>query len=366
MHLKPLQQWAHGLGLKRRVQPYGENGPSVDAIQGAAAVDRPETESLWFGDEVDNYLPIASAAHVLGNPWYLTECCAVVNSILCAELSGHAEPDAQEFRGGITKLVYHVYPYRDAANATWPGTTTSTRAFRTHGDRGNRYWLDAKVYNDYLARTQAVLMEGTARVDVAVYMQNYVFPQPYNTGGLRHWHDTSLQEAGYTRDYLNPTLLRLPRAVVRAGRLVPDGPAYKALILDSRQRPPTPPVRRRCRRMSPKRFSRSRVRAAHRDRRRRAEPAPGRGAADDERVSRAMAALVRLPGVKQVAEERDVPAALTALGVQPSARPANASPVPDGASTVRRRRLLLLLQPGTGHHALSEPDSIRRPACRST
>ena len=58
----------------------------------------PEHESLFVGDEIDNYLPMASANHMTGNPWYSTECCAGVEPELRPDLSGHDHPDAPKLR----------------------------------------------------------------------------------------------------------------------------------------------------------------------------------------------------------------------------------------------------------------------------
>ena len=79
-HLRPMVAWAHTFNYRVRLQPYGEIlAATPDEIQAASVVDRPETESLFFGDEVDSYLPIASANHVTGNTWFSTECCAALN-----------------------------------------------------------------------------------------------------------------------------------------------------------------------------------------------------------------------------------------------------------------------------------------------
>ena len=87
-----------------------------------------------------------------------------------------------------------------------------------------------------------MLTQGDAKTDVAVYMQNYLYP-PSQGIKMRHWGDTRLQEAGYTRDYVNPTMLDLPNATVTGNRLAAAGPAYKALIIDSEQQPATDPVK---------------------------------------------------------------------------------------------------------------------------
>ena len=80
--LQPLRAWARKYNNVLRVQVEGEANliiPITDMVQATAAVDRPEHENLFVGDEIDNYLPMASANHMTGNPWYSTECCAALN-----------------------------------------------------------------------------------------------------------------------------------------------------------------------------------------------------------------------------------------------------------------------------------------------
>ena len=78
-HIAPLKRWALQYNRHIILQPYGDNVESVDLIQAAAALDKPETETLWFGDEVDNYLPEASANHMKRQNWYSLEGSAVLN-----------------------------------------------------------------------------------------------------------------------------------------------------------------------------------------------------------------------------------------------------------------------------------------------
>ncbi len=211
--------------------------PINDPIQASWALDRPEHESLW-GDIVDTYKPIASANRMTGNPWYSTECCAVLNKNYAETVQDMVIRMNRSFAGGITKLVYHVYPYRDAASSPWPGYHNFGNAgFANAWGPRNPMWVDAPSFNDFIARNQQVLTQGQARADVAVYMQNYLFPQYPNEPHIRHWPDTKLEKAGYTHDYLNPTLLDLPNATVTNGRLAEDGPAYKAFVFDAQQWP---------------------------------------------------------------------------------------------------------------------------------
>ena len=244
--IAPLRQWVRKYNNVLRVQVEGEANltiPITDMVQATAAVDRPEHENLFVGDEIDNYLPMASANHMTGNSWYSTECCAALNRNNAQTFQDAVIRMHRSFVGGITKLVYHVYPYRDGATWKWPGYHNFGAAgFSNAWGPRNPFWADARLYNDYLARNQQVLTQGGAKTDVAVYMQNYLY-LPSQSMKFRHWGDTKLNEAGYTHDFLNPTLLELPNATMKDKRLAVDGPAYQALIIDSEQGPSTDPVK---------------------------------------------------------------------------------------------------------------------------
>jgi hypothetical protein len=330
--ITPLKAWVRKYNYALRVQPEGEMSPLIaitDQVQAAAAMDRPEHESLFTNDEVDNYLPIASANHMTGNPWYSTECCAALNMNYAQTFQDTTIRMHKSFAGGIAKLVYHVYPYRDSATSKWPGFHIFGQAgFSNAWGPREPFWKDAHVYNDYFARNGQVLTQGDAKTDVAVYMQNYLYPQPQmmKGAGFRIWRDTGLQEAGYTRDYLNPNMLDLPNATVTNGRLAMNGPAYKALILDAELQPPTDPVKT----SMPVDVARKILGFARAglpvvivstppDR------TPGNTPGSDDALRAVIGELLAERTVYRVAHEADVPGKLRSLGIRPSAEPRSPS-----------------------------------------
>jgi hypothetical protein len=333
--ITPLKAWLRKYNNSLRVQPEGEMAATIainDQVQAAVALDRPEHESLFTNDEVDNYLPIASANHMTGNSWYSTECCAVLNKNYAETFQDATIRMHKSFAGGITKLVYHVYPYRDGATWKWPGYHNFGQAgFSNAWGPREPYWADARVYNDYLARNAQVLTQGGARTDVAVYMQNYLYPQPQfvpGGKGFRIWRDAKLQEAGYTRDYLDPTLLDLPNATVTNGRLAVNGPAYKALIIDGELKPATDPVKT----SMPVEVARKIlgyacaglpviIVATPPDQ------TPGNTPEADSALRGVIHELLAEPNVYRVAHESEVPGKLRSLAIRPSAEPSSPSPM---------------------------------------
>ena len=327
----PLKAWLRQFNYKLRIQPEGEMSAKTainEQVQAAASLDRPEHESLFTNDEVDNYLPIASANHMTGNSWYSTECCAALNMNYAQTLQDVTIRMHKSFAGGITKLVYHVYPYRDSPNSKWPGYHVFPPAgFSNAWGRRDPDWEDVRIYNDYFARNGQVLTQGDAKTDVAVYMQNYIYPLPQMVkGGFRMWRDTGLQEAGYTRDYLDPTLLNLPNAVVTGKRLAVKGPAYKAFVIDSEQEPATDPVKTSMPVEVARKvlgFARAGlpviVVGAPPDR------TPGLGS--DAELQKIIGELLAERNIYRVAHEADVPGKLQALGIHPAAEPGTPSPL---------------------------------------
>jgi hypothetical protein len=328
--LIPLKNWVHTLGYALRVQPEGEMSPTIpisDQVAVTSVLDRPEHESLFTNDEVDNYLPIASANHMTGNPWYSTECCAALNLNYVQTFQDMTIRMHRSFAGGITKLVYHVYPYRDSATSKWPGYHDFGQAgFSNAWGPRDPDWIDATVYNDYFARMAQVLTQGTARVDVAVYMQNYLYPQPQmieDGSGFRIWRDTKLQEAGFTRDYLDPEMLNRPNATVTGGRLAAAGPAYKALVIDGELQPASDPDKH----SMPLDTARRILGYAHSGLpilivSTPPDHVPGNAPEQDQQLKAVVASLLNEASVHQVLHEADVPGQLLALGLHPSAQPA--------------------------------------------
>lgn len=330
-HLNPMEAWAHTFNYHIRLQPYGEPvSTTPDEIEAASVLDRPETESLYFGDEVDSYLPIASANHVNGNTWFSIECCAALGKAYAQTFQDAVIRMHRGYAGGVTKLVYHVYPYRDAPDAKWPGYHSFGPAgFANAWGPRNPNWLDAPVYNNYFARTQQVLTQGEARVDVAVYMQNYLYPAPmFVKGGFHFWSDTGLQQAGYTHDYLDPALLAMAEPTMSAGQIAFGRPAYKALIIDSEQQPPVDPSKtsmdleaaRKILALAKAGLPIVVVGIAP-------NQTPGRTPADDSTLQALISNLMQMVNVHHVAHEADVPALLLSLGINPAMKPGSPSPV---------------------------------------
>ncbi len=329
--IKPFTAWAHKYNLTLRVQPEGAN-PIPDQIQVTNALERPEHESLSSGDQIDVYRTMASANHMNGNPWYSTECCAASGMAYVQTFEDVIARMNRSFAGGMTKLVYHTYDYLYSPTAAWPGHSHfGVVSFSNSWKRSQPFWRDARTVNDFISRNQQVLTQGAAKMDVAVYMQNY--SQGWDAGQRRYWGDLELQKAGYAWDYLSPTQLDLPNARVTNNRLAESGPGYRALIFDSTQGPSSNTAQ------GTLTIGAARKMLVYADAGLPiifvgAPPSrtPGLTPSADAELQAIVKNLLAHKQVRQAATEADVPGLLAKIGVQPAAKPER----PSSLFSVRR------------------------------
>lgn len=323
----PFQTWAHTYNMALRLQQ--EDGPFTsfgDQLQTSAVLDRSEYESLTGSDQADIYRPMASANHMTGNTWYSTECCAVLNASYLATYQDAIIRMNKEFAGGVDRIVYHIRPYLDTPTTTWPGSgfsNTSKVGFANSWNRSQPYWEDSAAINDYFARSRMALTQGSAKVDVAVYLRSYSSPAAFATtdASNRHWQDTGLQRAGYTWDYLNENLFRLPNAKVTGKKLAASGPAYKALVFDRYLFPTTNTARGTLSIEAAKKilsYARDGLPVVFVGK----PIGTGSLTSSDADLDAIVAKILKLRNVYQVKTEAEVPTLLARIGVSPNAKPA--------------------------------------------
>ncbi|MCL8249985.1 Ig-like domain repeat protein [Aeromicrobium fastidiosum] len=335
--IKPFTAWANTHDMTLRLQPEdpnigGADAPYQDQIDMAYNLQRPEHESL-VGDQVDVWRAIASANSWTGNPWFSEECCAVGSQNYVETLQDVEVRMNKSFVAGITKNVYHVYPTVSSPTSTYPGYSNfgPTSFSGAWGPRNPNWDKDGLEVNTWMARNQQVMTQGRADMDVAVYLHSFEWPvgSLVNTDGTpwnnRHWEDQAMQRAGYTWDYVNPTLLNSKDATVRSGVLNADGPSYKALVINTDLKPTRHPSKGAMPVATAKRMLEL------------AEDGlpivmvgdlpsttPGdRG--NDVQLKKVIADLVARPNVHRVSSEAGVPGKLASLGLQPDAKPSERS-----------------------------------------
>ena len=242
-HLLPLQAFARTLGMGLRVQPYGLE---TDTVEHAALLDIPETESLGFKN-LDDYRVMAGGRDMAGHTILSCEAICYNGAAYNTMLGGNSASPTQQnqalltlnsiFAAGVNQAIIHGFPYADAPGVTWPGFAAFSPYYNGAIGFGEAWgprtpqWQHMPDIAAYLSRTQLVLQTGTPKYDV-VFLRQKGWT---STGIGAFWATNDGIPLGWTHSFATPALLDLPLATVRGGRLAPDGPAYKAMIVGTDQ-----------------------------------------------------------------------------------------------------------------------------------
>ncbi|WP_141014665.1 glycosyl hydrolase [Nocardioides sambongensis] len=238
-HLIPLQDFAKKLGMGIRIQPYGLE---TDTMLHSTVIDVPETESLGFKN-LDDYRIMASGRDIAGHT--LLSCEAICYNGAAYNTGWGAAPSTRTqnqalftinsiFVAGVNQLMIHGFPYATAPEVTWPGFAAFSPYYNGAIGYGEAWgprtpqWKHIRGIADYIARTQMVLQTGAARYDMAFWRHKGWA----STGIGPQWITNNGTKNGWSHSFLSASLLGLPAAKkVRDGRLAPDGPAYKVLLV---------------------------------------------------------------------------------------------------------------------------------------
>jgi len=132
---------------------------------------------------------------------------------------------------GVNRNIYHGIPFVRSFNGysnEWPGWTFE---FGTTGfgafDRRQAFGEYLIQFNNYVARTQAVLQTGVAQVDLAILRGTEGrYSMPRSEKELQ-----VLLDSGYSYNFIDEAMMELPSARVTKGVLAANGPAYRALVV---------------------------------------------------------------------------------------------------------------------------------------
>ncbi len=344
-HLDRIAKWAGKRGLRSRGQAYqaglGQAG-TQDNSRLAAAGQKPDVESFGFGDPlfgeqtpvppgsansrgvVDRYRQVVSGAHLSGQSEISNECGAAQSAqfrLRLQDLKGIAD---RSLAAGVSRMVLHAFAYRlydRPSGATeprpnWPGWCAYCAGPFKVSDSWNQRWPQFKALSGltgYLGRAGAALRAGRPRVDLtllnATSVVSGIGADP-SSAGTADAVRQALQGAGYSWDVLDPESVgRVGN--VSAGRLLPGGPAYKALVVDDLESMPAAAAERLVK------LGREGLPIVLYGR------VPDRGAgyrnatAEDAAVKAAIASLRKLSNVREATTPSALTAALGALAVTP-------------------------------------------------
>ncbi|GAA4490406.1 glycosyl hydrolase [Microbacterium panaciterrae] len=258
---------------------------------------------------------IVGGAHQGGSTRISTELGAQFGAAYALTLGVLKQMLDKEWAAGITRPFVHGYASQ-SADATWP---TESRFFDyvadSWNDRHFPEWKHWQPLTDYWSRGTMILETGVPRTDIAIYREGFLTtaargtPEQDATAPARLVDAEPLERSGYTVQFIDPLGLEDASPAIHAGRLFPEGPGYRAVILDERE------------------IDLSTAQALDTAASRGlavlfvgempALAAPPGGIVGDPRQERVIQDLLRHPNALRVPDVQSVPAALDSLGVRP-------------------------------------------------
>ncbi len=250
--LRPFAEFLHANGITLRSEiSYGlpfeltRPGPEVDGI---------ETESLEFGCQIDAYRLLAGPAHLFDKPYSSETGATSRNHMLDHRF--YDQMIATQFAAGVTKTVLHGWASPAGAEGAteWPGHEGMWPMFSERFDTRQPAAEFYPLWTASVARQQLLLRRGRPRIDVGIlrtdhFVDNLIgltliapdgrrIPDEEAIGRMwmrnrenQWWQDLGMQDAGWSYEYFDPTLLLHPDVSYGDGVLQPDGPGYQALIV---------------------------------------------------------------------------------------------------------------------------------------
>ncbi|MDC7684172.1 glycosyl hydrolase [Asticcacaulis sp. BYS171W] len=233
-----MQGHANRAGLKFYMEGYGP-GP-FDELTASGRVEVPMTEFWTRTPWTDNRTVkmVASAAHIYGKPVVAAEAFtgeSQTSRWMDYPYAMKALGDVM-FTQGVNALFFHRYAHQPNPNAA-PGMTMGPWGINL--DRTNTWFRDAKPWIDYLSRTQYLLRQGQPSADILFMVgenspsgASYARPDtnPDSNPRIGQYFTPAIPE-GYDFDYVNAEVL-LTRTTIEDGRIVlPEGTAYRVLVL---------------------------------------------------------------------------------------------------------------------------------------
>ena len=250
--LRPFAEFLHFNGLQLRAEiSYGlpfeltRPGPEVDGI---------ETESLEFGAQIDAYRLLAGPAHLFGKQYSSETGATTRNHMLDHRF--YDQIIATQLAAGITKTVLHGWssPCGAEGSTQWPGHEGMWPMFSERFDTRQPASEFYPLWNDAVGRYQYLLRQGRPRIDVGILRTDHFVDNmcgmtlldaegnrtadedAYGRMWMRDrqnhwWRDLGMQDAGWSYEFLDGSLLLHPEVSFGDGVVQPDGPGYQALIV---------------------------------------------------------------------------------------------------------------------------------------
>lgn len=253
--LRPFATFLHSVGIGLRAEiSYGlpfeltRPGPEVDGI---------ETESLEFAAQIDAYRLLAGPAHLFGKQYSSETGATTRNHMLDHRF--YDQIIATQLAAGITKTVLHGWASTAGAEGVtaWPGHEGMLPLFSERFDTRQPAAEFYPLWTTALGRTQCLLRQGLPRIDVGILRTDHFTDNMsglffFDADGNRvpdedayarwwmrdrnnhWWSDLGMQDAGWTYEFFDGSLLLHDDVRFADGVVQPDGPGYQALIIFQR------------------------------------------------------------------------------------------------------------------------------------
>ncbi|WP_243228367.1 glycosyl hydrolase [Microbacterium sp. CIAB417] len=250
--LQPFAAFLHANGITLRSEiSYGlpfeltRPGPAVDGI---------ETESLEFASQIDAYRLLAGPAHLFGKQYSSETGATTSNHMLDHRF--YDQIIRTQLAAGVTKTVLHGWAsVAGAEGAThWPGHEGMWPMFSERFDVRQPAAEFYPLWNDAIGRYQYLLRQGRPRIDVGILRTDHFVDNmsgmalidengtrvsdehAYGNWWMRNrenhwWQDLGMQDAGWSYEFFDASLLLHPEVSFADGIVQPDGPGYQALIV---------------------------------------------------------------------------------------------------------------------------------------
>ena len=250
--LRPFATFLHANGMTLRSEiSYGlpfeltRPGPEVDGI---------ETESLEFAAQIDAYRLLAGPAHLFGKQYSSETGATTRNHVLDHRF--YDQIIATQLAAGITRTVLHGWASTAGAEGVtrWPGHEGMWPMFSERFDTRQPGAEFYPLWNAAMGRYQLLLRQGRPRIDVGILRTDHftdnmsgigfigeggrripdeeAYGQLWMRNRENHWwQDLGMQDAGWTYEFFDGSLLLRDEVSFSDGLVQPSGPGYQALIV---------------------------------------------------------------------------------------------------------------------------------------
>lgn len=190
------------------------------------AADIPECDNNAKGDGIRYQ---AGTANIAGREFLSMEA-MTGPAIGYANMGDLLTELGQNYSHGINRAVLHGTPYTKTFNgfcSEWPGWLPfAAGSYGSSFTYREAYWPDFATETGFMSRIQAVMQKGVAKIDMAVLIDKQ---SSFDFASKNRFQ--KLLDSGYSYNLVSESVLG-DGSSVSSGMLVPEGPAYKALIVD--------------------------------------------------------------------------------------------------------------------------------------